>query len=278
MTGINICVIGWPISHSRSPLIHGYWLDKYDIDGSYRRLPVKPDNLPELIARMRAGEFAGANVTLPHKEAVFGLVDSADSVARTLRAINTIYVEDGHVKGTNTDGYGYLANLRETCPHWLPNAGPATVLGAGGAARAIVHALHNAGVPDLRIVNRNIDRARDLAADLCPSASTVSWDDLDTLLPDTHLLVNTTSLGMVGMPPLTVDVARLPAGAVVSDIVYMPLQTDLIAAALQHGLDAVGGLGMLLHQAVPGFRKWFGVTPQVTRELQALVVKDVESS
>ncbi len=278
MTGTKVCVIGWPISHSRSPLIHGHWLDQYDIDGIYERLPVEPGNLGMFLERVSSGELAGANVTIPHKESVFRLIEKTDPVARTLKAVNTIYIDNGQLAATNTDGYGFLANLKEGCPQWSPSGGPATILGAGGAARAIIYALLDAGVPEIRIVNRNIERARLLAADLCPDARIAPWDAVDSLLPNTHLLVNTTSLGMVGMPNLIIDSDLLPDDAIVTDIVYTPLRTKLLLAAGKRGLPTVDGLGMLLHQAVPGFEKWFGVRPDVTSSLRTLLIRDIEKS
>jgi shikimate dehydrogenase len=274
---ITAGVIGWPISHSRSPIIHGYWLERYGIEGRYLKIPVEPRDLPGFIARMHPDEIAGINVTVPHKEAVFDLVSETEQMARRLRAVNTVFFRDGRLVGDNTDGYGFMASLRAAIAGWSAHLGPAVVLGAGGGARAIVAALDDAGVAEIRIVNRDRDRAARLAADLVPGARVLTWDEAPAALPGAALLVNTTSLGMVGMPPLDLALDALPDTAVVADIVYTPLRTGLLDRAVARGNPTVDGLGMLLHQARPGFRRWFGVEPEVTPELRALVINDIEA-
>lgn len=275
---ITAGVIGWPISHSRSPIIHGYWIDRYGIDGQYLKIPVEPGDLPRFMAGLVDQGLAGINVTIPHKEAVFGIVSEVEPEARRLGAVNTVYLRDGRLVGTNTDGFGFMASLCAAAPDWSAAAAPAVVLGAGGAARAVVSALDDAGVPEIRIVNRDIDRARRLAAALRPDARVLGWDDAPQALAGAGLLVNTTSLGMTGMPDPDLSLARLPAEAIVADIVYTPLRTALLERAAAAGHRTVDGLGMLLHQARPGFRHWFGVEPEVTPDLRALVVADIEAS
>ena len=262
-------VIGWPVGHSRSPRLHGYWLEKNGIDGAYVPLAVLPERLEDAIRALPALGFRGANVTVPHKEAALGLMDRVDPVARRVGAVNTIIVgEDGRLEGRNTDAYGFITNLRAGAPHWRPEAGPALVLGAGGAARAVVAALIDAGVPEVRLHNRTAAKAETLARDIGGPVRVVSEPEL----AGAALLVNTTTLGMAGQPPLNLDLTKLPKTAVVTDIVYTPLITPLLAAAQARGTVIVDGLGMLLHQAVPGFEAWFGVRPEVTDELRDFVL------
>ncbi|MFD2265332.1 shikimate dehydrogenase [Lacibacterium aquatile] len=264
-------VMGWPISHSRSPILHGFWLAEHKIDGAYIPLPVRPDDFAAALKGLAALGFAGANVTVPHKEAAFALVDQRDEAATKIGAVNTIVVlPDGRLEGRNTDAYGFIANLQHNAPQWRADAGPAVVLGAGGAARAVVHALLKAGAPEVRIVNRSLDKAEALARTIGGSAH--SWDELPNLLTDAGLLVNTTSLGMNGYPPLEVDLAPLPSHALVSDIVYAPLVTKLLSDAKARGLATVDGIGMLLWQAQPAFEAFFGVRPTVSVALQERVL------
>lgn len=269
------CVIGWPIAHSRSPLIHGYWLKRYGIEGSYVRVPVEPRNLAGFIGSLREQGFEGCNVTIPHKEACFHLVTSADDTTRRLGVVNTVYHRDGKLLGTSTDGEGFLASLLAAVPDFAAAAAPAMILGAGGSATAIAAALLEAGVPEIRLANRTLERAEQLRGHLGTRIAPVSWDQAPDRFQDCGLLVNTTSLGMQGQPELDISLDRLPLHAVVSDIVYVPLETKLIRRARQRGHRTVGGLGMLLHQAVRGFHLWFGVQPEVTRELHDLVAADV---
>ena len=270
-------VIGHPIAHSRSPLLHGYWLRTLGLAGHYDKVDVAPEQLCDFIGRMGEEGFVGGNVTVPHKTAVMEWLDDLDDAAQAIGAVNTLWFEGARLKGGNTDAAGYLASLDVEAPGWDAEARIATVLGAGGAARAIVHALLSRGL-DVRLVNRDTDKAEALSQAFARLPSISGWDALPVLLPDTDLLVNTTSLGMIGKPSMAIDLSRLPAGATVSDIVYVPLETDLMRQASAHGFRTVGGLGMLLHQAVPGFSRWFGVTPEVTPELRALIEADVRAS
>ncbi len=264
-------VIGWPIGHSRSPKLHGHWLKTYGIAGRYDAVAVEPEALTGFIRSLAASGWRGCNVTIPHKEAVFGLVDRVSDTARRIGAINTVIVEDdGRLHGHNTDAYGFIENLRQSLPGFDFAAGPALVLGAGGAGRAVVAALQDAGVPEIRLANRNRGRAEALAAALPDRVTVVDWAGGD--LGGTNLLVNATSLGMAGQPPLDIALDRLPVTALVTDLVYVPLETPLLAAARGRGNPAVDGLGMLLHQARPGFAAWFGREPEVTDALRAAVL------
>jgi shikimate dehydrogenase len=273
---IKACVIGWPIAHSRSPLIHGYWLKAYGIDGSYTRIPVEPQNLQAFIEGLQANGFAGCNVTMPHKEEVFRLVTVADEQTRRLGSLNTVYVEKGTLYGTSTDGPGFLENLKSAIPALDLRNRKAVLLGAGGSAAAIAGHLLAEGVAELCIVNRSLARAQAIADRFGSGIRPSSWDRRATELSEASLLVNTTSLGMAGQPPLDISLESLPSGAVVADIVYTPLVTDFLKAAQAAGHPIVTGLGMLLHQAVPGFEKWFGRRPVVTRELYDLTARDID--
>ncbi|RMD61953.1 MAG: shikimate dehydrogenase [Alphaproteobacteria bacterium] len=270
-------VVGWPVAHSRSPRLHGYWLEEYRIDGAYVPLLVRPESLPRALRGLADAGFRGLNVTLPHKEAALALCDEVDALARRIGAVNTLVFEGGRILGSNTDAFGFLENLREQAPRWSPGDGPAAVLGAGGAARAVIVALLEAGVPRIMLANRTQARARILAAELQATGlkgriEVVPWSQQAATLAEAALLVNTTTLGMEGQPPLEIPLTRLPPGAVVADIVYTPLETPLLAAARARGHTVVDGLGMLLHQARPGFEAWFGVAPQVTPALRAFVL------
>jgi shikimate dehydrogenase len=259
------CLIGWPAAHSRSPLIHHYWLRTLGIEGGYLIEAVPPDNLRDFVLRLSLRGFAGANVTIPHKESVLEL---------SVGAANTLWFADGELRSTNTDVEGFIGNLDASAPGW-DAAGEALVLGAGGSSRAIVFGLLERGFKRIHLANRTIARAETLARQFGPNVHPVTWDSVNGLLPRAKLLVNTTSLGMHGQPSLDVEVARLPDGAVVADLVYVPLMTPLLAAAKARGLKTADGLGMLLHQAVRGFELWFGQRPQVTAELRALVEADL---
>lgn len=260
-------VMGWPVGHSRSPRLHGYWLERYAIDGAYVPLPVTPENLAPAVRGLAALGFAGANLTIPHKEAVMPLLDAVDETARRIGAVNTIVVgPDGELAGSNTDAYGFIENLRAGAPAWRAVSGPAVIIGAGGAAKAVAVALADAGVPDIRIVNRTEARARALAEAI--GASTVAWEARRAALDGAALVVNASALGMTGQPPLDLDLSPLPESAVVNDIVYAPLETPLLAAARARGNPVVDGIGMLLHQGRPGFRAWFGVDPAVDDALR----------
>lgn len=271
------CVIGWPIKHSRSPVIHRFWLNALGLDGDYVIQPVEPEQVVDFFAGFAASGFVGCNVTVPHKEAAFAAVSLRETVAEETGALNTVWIEDGKLAGTNTDPAGFLANLDTEAPGWDAAPGPAVVLGAGGAARAIVWALLARGFAPVTVVNRTHERARALADRFGPKVAVAGWDSLPRRLAKARVLVNTTTLGMHGQPLLEVDVAQLPADAVVNDLVYVPLETPLVTGARVAGLRAVGGLGMLLHQAVPGFARWFGKSPEVTPALRAVVQKSIEA-
>lgn len=266
-------VMGWPVAHSKSPRLHGFWLQRLNVDGAYLPLPVAPENLADAIVGLPALGFSGANLTIPHKEAALTMCDQLDNTAGRIGAVNTIVIDEGGaLHGTNSDAFGFIENLRENSL-WSASAGAAVLLGAGGAARAIAVALSDAGVPDIRIVNRTEEPARALIETTgIKNASFVSWDERDQVLDGAALVVNSTSLGMLGKPPLDLNLTALPTSAVVNDIVYTPLQTPLLAAAVARGNPIVDGLGMLLYQAVPGFEAWFGVRPEVTRELREFVL------
>lgn len=265
-------VMGWPVAHSRSPLIHRYWLERHGIAGDYVKLPVPPEKLAAALRALPALGFAGCNLTLPHKEQALSLVDEVEAEARLIGAVNTVTVRpDGTLLGANSDMFGFIANLKEGAPTWRAAAGPAVVLGAGGAARAVLAALIADGVPEIRLVNRHRERAEALARQFNDRVEVLPWDRRGQALSGAALLVNATSLGMTGAPALDVSLHALPAEAVVNDIVYTPLETPLLAAARRRGNIAVDGLGMLLHQARPGFAAWFGVEPNVTPELRARV-------
>lgn len=273
--GLIAGVMGWPVGHSRSPMLHGFWLREYGIDGAYVPLAVPPDRAEQAIRALPAMGFRGCNVTIPHKEVAFRVVDRLDSSARRIGAVNTIIVaEDGTLEGRNTDGFGFWENLAASAPaDWSVTRGPAVVLGAGGAARAVVVALLDAGSPEIRLLNRTQARAAEIAADLGdPRIRVGSWDGRDAALGDAVLLVNSTSQGMTGYPPLEIDLSALPLDAIVTDIVYVPLVTPLLQAAVARGNPVVDGLGMLLHQARPGFHAWFGKDPQVTDDLRRFVL------
>jgi shikimate dehydrogenase len=266
------CVIGWPVEHSRSPLIHRYWLKHYGIDGDYVKEAVRPEELARFLGSLGARGYAGANVTLPHKEAALRAAESADEAAMAIGAANTLWLDpDGTLHASNTDAYGFMTNLEAEAPDWNAGRRPVMLLGAGGAARAILHGLLAAGVSRILLANRTRDRAEDLAEAFGEAVEMVDWADRNRALQGCGLLVNATSLGMTGKEALDVDLAALPNDAVVADIVYSPLETDLLAAARARGNRVVDGLGMLLHQAVPGFERWFGVRPEVTPELRAHV-------
>jgi len=267
------CLIGWPAAHSRSPLIHHYWLRTLGIEGGYNIEAVPPEGFAEFVLHLSTHGFVGANVTIPHKERALALT-RPDQRARAVGAANTLWYENGELRSTNTDIEGFLNNLDACAPEW-DNTGEALVLGAGGASRAVVFGLIERGVRCVHLANRTIERARALADQFGAQVHPVSWDEAADLLPRANLLVNTTSLGMHGQSALELDIGRLPSQAVVADLVYVPLVTPLLAAARARGLRTADGLGMLLHQAVRGFELWFGRRPEVTPELRALVEADL---
>ncbi|MGQ0709129.1 MAG: shikimate dehydrogenase [Rhodoferax sp.] len=261
-------VMGWPVAHSRSPLIHQHWIRQHALSGAYVLLPVQPERLETALRALPALGFAGCNLTIPHKVHALRWVDAIDPVAQRIGAINTIVVSpEGALLGRNTDAYGYIQSLHEAHPQWQPAAGPACVVGAGGAARAVLHGLLEAGAPHIRLCNRSEDKAREMAAEFGPRVQAVAWSERAQSLHGANLLVNTTNQGMHGQPPLDLPLDALPVQALVSDIIYVPLQTPLLQAAAQRGNPTVQGLGMLLHQARPAFEAWFGVLPEVDRTL-----------
>lgn len=269
-------VIGDPIGHSRSPLIHRHWLRAANIAGSYDPVHVRPGELAGFAAALKDGSsgFVGGNVTIPHKQAIAALVDRIDDTARQIGAVNTLWLEQGRLCATNTDSHGFRANLDDRAPGWDLGK-TALVLGAGGASRAIVHALLARNFTSIRIVNRTVERARELADRFGPAVSAHPMEALPEVLAGADLFVNTTSLGMGGTSVPEIDFTAMTKGALVTDIVYMPLVTPLMAMAASQGFATADGLGMLLHQAVPGFAKWFGVTPECNDELRQMVIEDM---
>lgn len=266
-------VMGWPVAHSRSPRLHGYWLDRYKIDGAYVPLAVEPAHFAQALRMLALVGFRGVNVTVPHKEAALAAVDVLDPDARRIGAVNTVTMEsDGSLKGSNTDGIGFLAHLRASAPAW-DASGAAVVIGAGGAARAVVAALTTAGVPEIRLVNRTRERAEELARSFNGPTRVMPWVARHGAVDAASLVVNTTTLGMTGQPSLDLDLDALPKGACVFDCVYAPLETPLLADARARGHVAVDGLGMLIHQARPGFEAWFGLVPEIDAGLRRFLAE-----
>jgi shikimate dehydrogenase len=268
------CVVGWPVAHSRSPLIHGHWIKQHKLAAEYRREAVEPGTEAEFFAGLAARGYVGCNVTLPHKEAALA-ASRPDDRARAVGAANTLWLEGGTLLSTNTDVEGFTNNLDAAVPGWDRRGREAVVLGAGGSARAVVYGLIERGFARVHVVNRSFDRAQALRDRFGEAVQPANWSALPDLLARAGLLVNTTSLGMTGQQRLDIDLSPLPADAAVSDLVYAPLETELLAAARSRGLAAADGLGMLLHQAVRGFSLWFGVRPVVTPELRALIEADL---
>jgi shikimate dehydrogenase len=270
----NACIVGWPVGHSRSPLIHNYWLNKYGVDGEYRREAVAPDHVADFIRQLGALGYVGANVTLPYKQSVLALTEP-DNRARAVGAANTLWLDGGHVRSTNTDVEGFLGGLDAAVPGWDNGLEKAVVLGAGGAANAVVFGLIERGVERVHVVNRTYEHAQALGRRFAPRARPAHWAEMTGLFTGAELLINTTNLGMQGQRPLEINLKPLPDSAVVADVVYVPLETALLAAAKRRQLRVADGLGMLLHQAVRGFSLWFGETPEVTPQLRALVEADL---
>jgi shikimate dehydrogenase len=288
-------VMGWPVSHSRSPVLHGHWLARHHIDGAYVPLAVAPESFADALTALPKLGFRGTNITVPHKQSALALlseIGTVDETARRIGAVNTVVVgDDGKMHGTNTDAFGFMENIADQAPDWQAAAGPVVVLGAGGAARAILVALLDAGAPEIRLVNRSRDRADALAADYNPEfgdrIAVSDWDQRADLLTEANGLVNTTSLGMEGQPALELDLANMPEKGLVSDIVYAPLETELLKNVAKKPQKAakspksthfiVDGLGMLLHQARPGFAAWFGVEPTVDEDLRGVILRDLGS-
>jgi shikimate dehydrogenase len=268
------CVIGWPVAHSRSPVIHNYWIGELGLDAEYRREAVPTDRFAEFVSSLAARGYVGANVTVPHKQAALALAEPDDR-AVAVGAANTLWLDDGTLRATNTDVEGFIGNLDATVPNWDRGLGTAAVLGAGGAARAVIFGLIERGIERVNVFNRNFERAMALRRQFGSHVHPLRWEEKNGLLAGAGLLVNATSLGMAGQPGLDINLNRLPLSAVIADIVYAPLETALLKSARERGLRTVDGLGMLLHQAVGGFERWFGVRPQVTAALRALVEADL---
>ena len=272
-------VMGWPVAHSRSPIIHNYWLSKYNLKGAYGLFPVQPGHLDAAIKGMLALGIVGSNVTIPHKVEAMKLMDHVDPLAKRMGAINTIVIsEEGELQGFNNDGFGYIQSLKDANPNWSANSGPICVLGAGGAARAIVLSLLDQGAKEIRLMNRTQSKADALAAEFShdgPYKGTIKvypWSEREEALDSVSLLVNTTNQGMHGQPELEIRLDRLPKEAMVSDAIYIPLETPLLKAAAARGHVTVSGLGMLLNQARPAFKAWFGVLPEITPELRQMII------
>ena len=266
-------VMGWPVAHSRSPALHGHWLKRYGVTGHYVPLAVRPEHLGQVLHALPRAGFVGVNVTIPHKEAVLALADVMTDRAALIGAANTLtFGPDGKIHADNTDGHGFIANLVQQAPDWRPPLGPAAVIGAGGAARAVVAALLERGVPELRIANRTRARAERIREDFGARVTVHDWSRLDEMLDGAVTVVNSTSMGMKGGQPLDLPLDALPPGALVTDLVYTPLDTEFLRAGRARGCITVDGLGMLLHQAAPGFERWFGVRPEVDESLRAAVL------
>jgi shikimate dehydrogenase len=270
------CVIGWPIEQSRSPLIHGYWLKRYGIDGAYTKEAVRPEDVAAFLKSLAVRGLVGCNVTVPHKEAAFAVADVRDPTAEAVGAANTLWLEGSRLHAANSDTHGFIRNLDTSAPEWRDRSGPVAILGAGGTARAVAFGFLSEGVDEVLIVARTTGRAEEIAGVLGPRVRVVPWPDMNEQLGACKVVANATTLGMngIGMPDL--DFARCRADLIVVDAVYKPLVTPFLAAAQRRGLKTVDGLGMLLHQAVLGFSKWFGVTPEVTGELRQILVRDIE--
>lgn len=271
-------VTGYPIKHSRSPLIHGYWLKQLGLPGSYKAHAVSPERFPDFIASLKNGQsgFTGGNVTIPHKELAYALSDRPDALSTELGASNTLWVEDGLVHATNTDGYGFSANLDARAPGW-DNCRTAVILGAGGASRAVIQAVRDRGVKTIHVINRTVARAQELADRFGPAVHAQPMDALREVMTDARLFINTTSLGMDGTEVPQIDFTVMASGSIVTDIVYVPLKTPILAQAEAQGFATVDGLGMLLHQAAPGFEKWFGKRPTVDAALRQIIIDDMAS-
>jgi shikimate dehydrogenase len=270
---IKCGVIGHPIAHSKSPIIHNHWIQKHGLAGNYTAIDIAPDDLHNGIQRLIDENYAGFNVTVPHKQSIFALCHEVDDTARMIGAVNTVSIRDGKLHGTNTDAYGFIENIRQSIPAFDFAAGMCVVLGAGGAARAVVHGLLEAGATDIVITNRTEEKSKTICAMDDQKIMSVAWDDRSSILKKSSMLINTTSLGMTGKDPLEIDLSALPKEALVTDIVYAPLMTDLLMSAQLRGNPVVTGIGMLLHQARPAFEKWFGVLPDVDEELQHKVLR-----
>ncbi|MEQ1574166.1 MAG: shikimate dehydrogenase [Vicinamibacterales bacterium] len=265
-------VMGWPVMHSRSPALHNYWLTHYGLAGTYVPLAIAPNDLEAALRALAPLGFSGCNLTIPHKERALAIVDTVDPVARRIGAISCVNVRpDRSLAGTNNDGYAFVQNILQQQPGWRADAGPIAVIGAGGGARAVVYSLAERGAREIRVMNRTFARAEALAREYGPPVTAIAWEERHQALDGAAMLINTTSQGMVGQPPLDLALEELPMSALVCDIVYVPLDTPLVAAARRRGNRTVDGLGMLLHQARPAWLAWFGLEPEVTPELRAVI-------
>lgn len=272
------CVIGFPVRHSRSPLIHNYWIDRNKLSAAYELAEKSPEDFPDFLTNLDQHGYCGANITIPHKETAFKLMDLTDKHAERLGAVNTVVVRDGKLFGTNTDGEGFIRSLKQQAGGWSGEKKSCVILGAGGATRAIICALFDDGVDTIYLTNRTYQRAQDVADELKLNIQLVPWTERSDVLSQSDLLINTTSLGMTHFPPLEIDFSLLKHSSIVADIVYAPLETELLKTARLRGHQTIDGLGMLLHQAVRGFDLWFGITPEVTDELRELIVADLDLS
>ncbi len=269
-------VMGWPVMHSRSPMLHNYWMRQHALTGVYVPLAIQPDGLAAALRALHPLGFSGCNLTLPHKQTAMAVVDEVDEVARRIGAISCVTVRaDGSLAGTNNDCFGFIHNLKQEYPNWRADAGPAVVLGAGGGARAVCYALMQAGATEIRVVNRSFARAQSLAADFGAPLQALPWEQRHAALDGAAMAVNTTSLGMAGQPALDIRLDALPKAALAADIIYIPLETPLLAAARRRGNRTSNGLGMLLHQARPAWKLWFGIEPAVTVELREMMERSL---
>jgi shikimate dehydrogenase len=265
--------MGWPIAQSRSPILHNYWIEKYNLSGRYVPLAVRPERLTDAIRGLPALGFRGCNLTMPHKQLAMTMVDSLTDTAKRIGAINCIVVgDDGRMSGTNNDGNGYVLSVQEVAPQWKPADGPIAILGAGGAARAIIVALVERGVREIRLINRTFEKAERLAKEFSPIIKPLTWDKRSEAIGDVALLVNATDQGMIGKPALEISLDRLSKQTLVSDLIYVPPETSFLAAAKARGNVTINGLGMLLHQARPAFEAWFGVLPEITPDLRKRIM------
>lgn len=272
-------VMGWPVMHSRSPLLHNYWFRQHNLAGTYVPLGIRPEALAAALRALHPLGFAGCNLTLPHKQEAMKIVDEVDTVAKSIGAISCVVVRpDGSLAGTNNDCYGFVRSIRQEQPAWRADSGPSVVIGAGGGARAVCYGLMQAGATEIRLVNRAFARARKIAEEFGGPLKVMPWEQRHEALDDAAMVVNTTSQGMVGQSPLDIRLDKLPTQALVVDIIYTPLETPFLAAARKRGNPTVNGLGMLLHQGSPAWQAWFGIEPAVTSELRAMMEKTIREA